>query len=437
VTKTVRRAAPRAWCPGGLALGLGAAVWLGAAPPELPSAAPLPVVRILYTADTQGDLEPCGCSQGQYGGLARRATLLARLREEAPPGVPTLAIDGGALGADARKAPVFAQACRLMRYDLVVLPPGDAPARQAFAEAGVLVLDRPAQGLAACLLSTGGSSVLVLVSPPAEGNAVGPVAQAVAAPVESELRRAELARESTPVVLLSGTPPEATAALAAELQSAVDVVAGLASKGERVATDGVVAGRTREVRTIERGQAVTVIDIALGAEPPSWRIEPVAPGLYGNPEISALVREYYANEAPRAQADPPPAGGTDVVLRGYAEPGECRVCHPKAYVVWRESRHAGALQTLVRSARVVDECLGCHSEAYRQTGACDPEAEEAGVTCATCHGDGVLHSLTGRADTVHRDRGAALCEGCHTAERQQPAFSFGQAWPAIAHGGDA
>jgi len=43
-------------------LGLGAAVWLGAAPPELPSAAPLPVVRILYTADTQGDLEPCGCS---------------------------------------------------------------------------------------------------------------------------------------------------------------------------------------------------------------------------------------------------------------------------------------------------------------------------------------------------------------------------------------
>ena len=31
-------------------------------------------VTVMFTCDTQGRLEPCGCFSGQYGGLARIAT---------------------------------------------------------------------------------------------------------------------------------------------------------------------------------------------------------------------------------------------------------------------------------------------------------------------------------------------------------------------------
>ena len=44
-------------------------------------------VTILYTGGVQGALEPCGCSPGQLGGVARAATLVKQIREESPSAV--------------------------------------------------------------------------------------------------------------------------------------------------------------------------------------------------------------------------------------------------------------------------------------------------------------------------------------------------------------
>jgi hypothetical protein len=51
-------------------------------------------LTILYTGGVQGALEPCGCSPGQLGGLARAATLVKRVRGE---GGDVILVDAGDL----------------------------------------------------------------------------------------------------------------------------------------------------------------------------------------------------------------------------------------------------------------------------------------------------------------------------------------------------
>ena len=51
-------------------------------------------MTIVYTGGVQGALEPCGCSPGQLGGVARLATLVAQIRKENP---DTIFVDAGDL----------------------------------------------------------------------------------------------------------------------------------------------------------------------------------------------------------------------------------------------------------------------------------------------------------------------------------------------------
>jgi len=57
-----------------------------------------------------------------------------------------------------------------------------------------------------------------------------------------------------------------------------------------------------------------------------------------------------------------------------------------------------------------------------------------GVTCATCHGDGLVHSMTSRTEYIQRDLGEALCVSCHNEERQPSGFEYEKSWAKIAHG---
>ena len=70
----------------GATLALGLALSRVAAPPAAgdgPGAGAMPdTLEVLVLASTadRGEIEPCGCSQAQKGGLARRATLIDSMR---------------------------------------------------------------------------------------------------------------------------------------------------------------------------------------------------------------------------------------------------------------------------------------------------------------------------------------------------------------------
>src|SRR3569833_1040306 len=72
---------------------LALALLIGCSPPA-PTALDLP---IYFTCDTHGRLEPCGCFDGQYGGLTRLKTVLDA---EAAPGALRLDIGNSASGTE-------------------------------------------------------------------------------------------------------------------------------------------------------------------------------------------------------------------------------------------------------------------------------------------------------------------------------------------------
>src|SRR5947209_199192 len=95
---------------------------------------PTPASALVISGEQFGYLEPCGCTQGQHGGLKRRYVLVERLRNERK--WPLALIDLGSLIKDpagARggfeqsklKFDVALKALKLMNYDALALSPED------------------------------------------------------------------------------------------------------------------------------------------------------------------------------------------------------------------------------------------------------------------------------------------------------------------------
>jgi len=97
-------------------------------PPEQSTYQPLAgegVITILYTGNTQSYLEPCGCYPGQSGGIARRATLVERIRAQDK---STLLVDAGGIfegtnPLDQLRGKVNMEAMKAITYDAILLSP--------------------------------------------------------------------------------------------------------------------------------------------------------------------------------------------------------------------------------------------------------------------------------------------------------------------------
>src|SRR6266511_3883993 len=83
-----------------LALLVAVSVWVGCRKQSAEPAAASPSPRsltVFYSCDTRGHIDPCGCSTGMAGGIARRKTFL-----DSRPRGPHLLVDAGDVTAGAR-----------------------------------------------------------------------------------------------------------------------------------------------------------------------------------------------------------------------------------------------------------------------------------------------------------------------------------------------
>jgi len=364
------------------------------------------LLRIAYTTDTGGQLDTCGCAAGQFGGLARRASLLRSL---APAGVPLVAIDGGGVVTDYRQAPYFAEAYAAMGYGLVLATSTDGERLVAeLAARGVTALQRltPASDQALPTVPidlADGRQLLVIASP--EGAVPLP---ALAGRVRRAVEGAD--RAGTVVLLATRLDAAGNQRLASGLGDAVDLIVG-ASTPARTRNYGEPIPEGKAVSAVSQGKALTVTDVYLepdGRKRIQARFEPVSPGLIEDPAVKAIVERYYAEAAPASR---PGAAATGAAEREWADAETCGTCHAKELEAWKGSAHARAVGTLADAGRLVDECLACHSEDFRRRGAFDPARPVPGdgVTCATCHGDGVIHSVNGKVEFVRRTMEARDC----------------------------
>jgi len=400
---------------------------------------------IVYTNDTAGYLEPCGCQSGQPGGLARRATAIQRLRTSRP----LLLLDSGNLVAsDPDRAAVILEAMRRMGYSHVGLGPleltvGEQLARLARLHHLQIVSFVPAgqagwpNVVNSDLRQVGAVSVGIV--------GVGAFAQEIAPEqiFEGLLPTLQQVRsESQIVVLLSQLGLPANRRLA-ELQGETHLIDLVIGGRDAVSlAEPLVVGKTYLLPGVDGTRQIGVVTVTFGENgTPRFACRRILldHSFVPDGEVQQLINAYYAGEARRLMEQSATVA-EDPAAQKYAAVEKCAECHRPQWEQWQAQKHAQAIETLQKADRLVPECLPCHSEQYRRTNLFKPVGAGVsasplprdGVTCTTCHGDGVVHSLLGRQQVVTRDGGEALCRQCHDAEHD-PQFDYAKAKEGIRH----
>jgi hypothetical protein len=158
-----------------------------------------------------------------------------------------------------------------------------------------------------------------------------------------------------------------------------------------------------------------------------------------DPKISELVKEYEK----KCQDDNQQLSVSGMypetsfkVSSPYLGSRSCNLCHAEINERWANSRHANAMDSLVRKSKHKDpDCLSCHV-----TGMADiASASEflrlnenhpmAGVQCEACHGPGADHSQN-PTDIAMLSVNEKTCIRCHTSYTD-PDFDYSLAISSV------
>jgi len=409
-------------------------------------------LRLFFTGDTAGYLAPCGCELGQYGGIARRATYLKRVRRG-----DDLVVDLGNLvsGEGPTQEVVLAwslEGLQTLGCDALVPGEGEIRLGRAFEDA---VRARAApRVVCANWLRADGSRVFEpwILKPLADGRtaALVGVAQPFAgAPSAYRISSAadavrdamkELAGRASVVVVAGALREDATRGLAAQFKDVALVVGGWATRGSPgvVETGGAPAMLVGEyafyVGRVDLDASLVVHDARQ-----AWLDESVP----DDPDAAGIVARYKADVAQNG------ASFTTRLVASlreqkYVGSAPCMECHMNEFAVWTRSAHSHAMRTLAaKNAERDPQCVKCHlGDVPRQTWYDDappPDEKTLGVGCETCHGGGARHVEFARrganADAVRALAPATreACVRCHVPPNATR-FDFERDWRKIAHG---
>ncbi len=410
-------------------------------------------LALFVTADLQGQLLPCGCSEGMRGGLGRAAAQLARARAE---GLSVVYLDAGdALFARAglqpdeaveeeRKARAVAEAMRAMGLAARATGPLDDVLGAAFRAS--LALPEVPDGTGR-VLAVGGHRLGVVAARSAKGLGEGATqvraagADFVVALYGSSLDSAlaavrgvegvdlvVTAQEAAVVTvdddsrLVKGSPPVARvqsrgrALLRVDLlfdgkgrfvflSSSQDVEREAATQDERIALlkkELALPGQSAERKRLLTERLATLVDKRAALAPPpstsgangfTVRFIPLEATLPSDAAVDAVVEKFDADVSKLnlawARAHGRECAAPQPGEAAYVGNAVCETCHAPAFEVYRKTGHARAYQELEH----------VHKQ-YR-------------LECVACHVVGIQQpGGVCRVDRV-AGRDAVGCENCH------------------------
>jgi hypothetical protein len=416
-------------------------------------------VRVFATGETRGHIKPCNCQQGQFGGLARRASFLAGI---ARPHDVLVDLGNAAAGTSpTRELRLETTLAALAGMDYRVFVPGELEAiivddlRAQVGRHGNLRIvtanlvradgSRPFSGAEIVSLPDGRSVAIVGLTQPVRPLAAGWAFE----PARRALQRVlgEIGSHVDGVIVASSLDAEDLRGVVAGLDVAL-VLSPAREADDRSASssdfaiEGLDAATTQFTTVANFSTYVRCVDLddSLRATRTwkTWLGEDV-PGLPGTAE---LVKEHRARSTalhPTLVKD---------ILRakvdlGFTGSAVCAECHAEEYGSWKDSPHAHAMQTLVREGVSRNpDCVPCHLvDVPAGSLGADLRAEAAdglGVGCEACHGARAKHVETAKLGVVPPGGGPtwparSVCTGCHRPPEVHD-FDFEQAWMKIAHG---
>lgn len=448
---------------------------------------PQPAVTLAVTGQMHGYLEPCGCSEPQYGGIARRAALLSQIAERDWPVVP---LDlGGTLRRTRQqsqhKFQTLMAALRDMKYKAMAVgleelrlgpalllsqyvPDENNPDDSLdFLAANVVLFGDPNLGIPRTHKIVRAGSLKIGVTAvfgdalksqlpnlnSGEVEITNPTAAIKQASAALQAESADL------LVLLShGTTTEAAAL--AKQHPEFQLILTTGTREEPLTDNPATIGSTTVVQVGHKGKYVGVVGWYPDDTESPFRFEMVrldGKRFKDSPAMLDHMRSYqdileFAN---LAESEPSLQHLSGAEFVGA---DRCAECHQKATAKWKTTGHATAFDSLRTGRRGIPrihdpECLSCHvtgwhaQDVYRYDSGWISESQTkhlAGNQCENCHGPGSRHiELIESGDTEQartlmkvtkeqaRDK---LCVTCHDLDNS-PDFDFDTYWPKIAHPG--
>ncbi len=446
-----------------------------------------PAAVLIVTGEQLGYLEPCGCTEGQVGGLLRRYDLLERLHEQNQ--WPTCQIDLGSLiknPAVARggfeqaklKFDYSLRALKLLNYSAMALGAEDL-------KIGV------GEALSRFDNYLGGTTKVVVANvQPAAGYetifqpslvvTAGPVKLGVTAVIDPESLRklvdpdqelllptvkrpeevlpdvlAALEPKSDYQVLMVQGPPALARRLAAAYPG-FDIVVATAETADPLTPepDRLNGGKTWLIDVGQRGKYVGVFGL-YPKESERLRYQRVTLNQkFDGPAkaMKALIEDEYRDMLRQVQVV------EQFTRHNYVNgaPGatfvgaeNCKSCHPNTYIKWSTTKHAQAFVSLEKDHKpntIYDaECITCHTTGFEYNSGWHSKVETpylAGNQCENCHGPGSKHVSEPEtpefrklmALTAEQADKNGLCARCHDLDNS-PHFDFATYYGKISHKG--
>ncbi len=417
-------------------------------PPEIMDVPQIPDngFVLIFTGNWMGQLEPCGCTERQLGGIDRRTRVLQPVKPKT-----RLLLDAGPIiDRDDRQAQLkletFLYSMKRLQYDAIALTGREIGILKE--NLGLNIAQRPvsiatnlpekvrkAYGIVGYLEKTLQRQerkldcLVVAVSDPR------PIADShlgrqlqLQDPVEAVVeffvnkRIAPVQRQKDKLIILLVSSEDETLIEKLRRIRAVDLLVkvGYADEPEMVEPTGwlpavittgrlgkYVAGFTIPVDSDATLTDAEFFSIPIDAEYPR---DPKVVQFIDKYQLELQVEDLIENEniLPR-QATPE---GLDFVGNST-----CGGCHESIYAKWKTLKHGHALDTLVSKDRQFDpECVSCHTVGMQYVGGYrsrEKTPDLANVGCETCHGPGSAHIE--EPDVKYRMIFTA-CEECHNHE---------------------
>ncbi|NOX76492.1 MAG: hypothetical protein GXP17_07765 [Gammaproteobacteria bacterium] len=409
-------------------------------------------LTLIYSGNLDGELEPCGCSdEGNFGGIKRRASLLATLRTETP-GLIALSA-GGLLSSDGPgdrlKGEYILKGFAALGYDAVGLQWRDlAYGTEFVAQADVPWVVSNWQGNEATeifasqrSISRAGHRVVFFswldpeASPMREAQGTHSLASESAKALNAGLKRA---RQAGGLTVLATTQTPAQLIGRVDL-SQVDILMQRAAY--EVYGEPKMHGSTLVIQPGSRGMRLGRLDLDLAdGRIKHWRhtVLPMPESIPDAPGMQAWYDEYNA----RVKAD----YLKKVDIRKARQSGQspfvgeerCQQCHVPQHETWFNSQHAVAYEDLEAVNKAFDPaCIRCHTVGFDLPGGfvdMNITGHLLGVQCESCHGAGRAHAEAGGRKPLANAGWAKeqMCAQCHT-QPHSPGFKLDRYWPKIAH----
>jgi hypothetical protein len=450
--------------------------------PDPPAGAPVAHLTLVYTGDTTAYLENCGCKTNQSGGVARRATVLERIRRRQP---DALVLDAGETFArpktqaeldflSRQEQELYLRTLDLMRYDAVAVGSTELHFGLDHFRDSTRVLTTPYlstnvrhQGRpiapASRILRSGGRRVAVIgvLEPPYGREAEARFEESALAldiedPVEAVRREAAALGPRADLIVAMGrltpftvrriaeTVPEVDVILSSEFAAPVEPEGHGGGGGLHRNDDEGFVGRALVLYTHMTNYGLSSARLAIDAAgrvaaaelDDVWLDEAIP----DHPQVRGMLNRFYDRVGRLAAAQesvrPLFANDSERLTGRYVGGNVCAGCHEKQHRQWMTTGHASAYKTLLdRHRHFQPKCISCHVVGYGtahgyRLGA--PEQTLANVQCEVCHGPGAGHAENPVAANIRRQVPEEVCLECHNPEHSDH-FVYAERLPKVRH----